>query len=119
MMQVQPQFLESYPYHWSDEIPLPHLRVLLATSEEYFNLVNIPLEGITNKDIFTLLRGGLSVSNEYFVLKTLADISRVRLAAYAHSYQENVAELRDNHLAMFSNERNAIVMVEKRNRNDN
>ena len=95
------------------------MRVLLATSEEYFNLVNIPLEGVTNKDIFTLLRGGLSVSNEYFVLKTLADISRVRLAAYAHSYQENVGELRDHHLAMFSNERNAIVMVEKRDRNDN
>ena len=94
------------------------MRVLLATSEEYFSLVNTPLEDISNRDIFTLLRGGLSASNEYFVLKTLADISRVRLAAYAHSYQENVAELRDHHLAMFSNERNAIVMVEKRGRND-
>lgn len=92
--------------------------MLLATPEEYSLLVNTPLEDINNRDIFTLLRGGLSISNEYLILKTLAEISRVRLAAYAHSYQENVADLRDHRLAMFSNERNAIVMVEKKVRVD-
>lgn len=113
MMQEQRLFLESYPFHSLKCFPLQHLRVLLASSEEYLTLVNTPLEDISNKDIFTLLRGGLSLSNEYLALETLANIARVRLAAYAHSYQENVAELRDQHLAMFSNERNAIVMVEK------
>ena len=63
------------------------------------------------EDAFVLLRGGLSLENELLVLKTLDGIARVRLAAFANCYSENVKALRGDALEMFSNERNAVVMV--------
>lgn len=85
--------------------------MLLATPEEFEGLVKTPLTEVNSNDAFVMLRGGLSLENELLVLKTLDGIARVRLAAFASCYSENVKELRGDTLEMFSNERNAVVMV--------
>lgn len=85
--------------------------MLLATQEEFEGLVKTPLTELNSNDAFVLLRGGLSLENELLVLKTLDGIARVRLAAFANCYSENVKALRGDALEMFSNERNAVVMV--------
>lgn len=85
--------------------------MLLATPEEFTGLVKTPLTEVNSNDAFVMLRGGLSLENELLVLKTLDGIARVRLAAFAKCYGENVKELRGDALQMFSNERNAVVMV--------
>ena len=84
--------------------------MLLATQEEFEGLVKTPLTELNSNDAFVLLRG-LSLENELLVLKTLDGIARVRLAAFANCYSENVKALRGDALEMFSNERNAVVMV--------
>ena len=67
--------------------------------------------GTSKNDVFQLLRGAISISNELNVLRTLAMISRVRLAAYKDDYMTNMEVLRGEEMQMFSNERNAVVMV--------
>ena len=92
-------------------IPLPHLRVLFASDKLYNDLKEKYKRLGTNSDLFAVLRGALSIENELMVLRTLALISRVRLAAYKDDYQTNVKTLRGDNLEMFSNERNAVVLV--------
>lgn len=45
------------------------------------------------------------------MLKALAQIARVRLAAFENSYLTNVAILKDEEVPMFTNYRNSVVLV--------
>ena len=62
-------------------------------------------------DLFTLIRNALSITNEFHVLKALALICRVRLASYRSSLKEDMKQLRDSALPMFSKMRNVCVLV--------
>jgi hypothetical protein len=84
------------------------LRLFLFTAEEFDLLFP---EGGNCPDIFLSLRNAYSVANEYLVLKTLSLIARIRLASYEHSLKENVRILQDEKVPMFTNYRNAIVLV--------
>ena len=62
-------------------------------------------------DVFVITRGLLSISNEYYVLKAIAAIARIRLVGYDHSLKENVEVLLDESMPMFTNSRNTVVYV--------
>ena len=85
--------------------------MLLASDKLYNDLKESYKRVGANSDLFAVLRGALSIENELMVLRTLAMISRVRLAAYKDDYVTNVNTLRGDDLKMFSNERNAVVLV--------
>ena len=85
--------------------------MLLASDKLYNDLKESYKRVGTNSDLFAVLRGALSIENELMVLRTLAMIARVRLAAYKDDYVTNVNTLRGDDLKMFSNERNAVVLV--------
>lgn len=63
------------------------------------------------QDVFVMTRGLLSICNEYFVLKAIAAIARIRLVSYDHSLKENVEILVDESIPMFTNYRNTVVYV--------
>lgn len=62
-------------------------------------------------DLFSRVRGPISVQNEFRVLRALAAICRMRLASYERPIGENVAILKDESVPMFSNRRNVVALV--------
>ena len=67
-------------------------------------------------DLFSRVRGPISVQNEFRVLRALAAICRMRLASYERPIGENVAILKDESVPMFSNRRNVVALVGRRER---
>ena len=84
---------------------------MLLASPEQFDVLERTLPLYSTKDAFLELRGALSLENEFLVLKALAQIARVRLAAFENSYLTNVAILKDEEVPMFTNYRNSVVLV--------
>ena len=62
-------------------------------------------------DLFSRVRGPVSIQNEFHVLRALSSICRMRLASYERSIGENVEILKDESLPMFSNQRNIVALV--------
>ena len=79
---------------------------MLLASPEQFDALERTLPLYSTKDAFLELRGALSLENEF-----LAQIARVRLAAFENSYLTNVAILKDEEVPMFTNYRNSVVLV--------
>ena len=80
-------------------------------SHESFVKLQGLYESTKATDLFQCVRGARSIDNEFYVLKTLAAICRVRLASYDQGLTEHVAILKDEKVPMFSNERNTVALL--------
>lgn len=80
-------------------------------SEKEFAEFSRPEVNASYSDLFSRVRGPISIQNEFRVLRALAAICRMRLASYERSVGENVAILKDESVPMFSNRRNVVALV--------
>ena len=85
--------------------------------ESFVKMQNL-YENTKATDLFQCVRGARSIDNEFYVLKTLAAICRVRLASYNQGLTEHVAILKDENVPMFSNERNTVALVKQKSGSD-
>lgn len=83
----------------------------MLLQEEAFTEFQETMTKHGHSDTFLLTRGAVSISNEYYVLKAIAAIARVRLVSYHHSYKENLETLLDESIPMFTNARNTVAFV--------